>query len=106
MEHVYDYMYHLLNEYAKLFRYKPAVPKGAVELCSETMACPANGMYRKFMLDSMVKSPSHASPCSLPPPYDPPSLEAFIESKANSTWQVETWEAQYWQGVNKNSRGQ
>ncbi|KAF8013603.1 hypothetical protein BT93_I1456 [Corymbia citriodora subsp. variegata] len=104
MEHVYDYMYHLLNEYAKLFRYKPAVPEGAVELCSETMACPMKGMYKKFMLDSMVESPSQESPCSLPPPYDPPSPEAFLESKAVFTWQVEAWEDEYWQGINKSSK--
>ncbi|KAI3441327.1 CAP10 domain-containing protein, partial [Psidium guajava] len=96
MEHVYDYMYHLLNEYGKLFRYKPTVPRGAVELCSEAMACPASGTYKRFMLDSMVRSPSRAPPCSLPPPFDPPSLGALVESKANLTRQVEKWEDEYW----------
>ncbi|KAI3680344.1 hypothetical protein L2E82_50447 [Cichorium intybus] len=39
MEHVYDYMFHLLTGYSKLLKYKPTVPENATELCSETMAC-------------------------------------------------------------------
>ncbi|GFZ15339.1 O-glucosyltransferase rumi-like protein [Actinidia rufa] len=32
MDYVYDYMFHLLSEYAKLMRYKPTVPRKAIEL--------------------------------------------------------------------------
>ncbi|CAK9180083.1 unnamed protein product, partial [Ilex paraguariensis] len=53
MEYVYDYMFHLLNEYAKLLKYKPTVPPGAVEVCSETMVCNAKGLDREFMIESM-----------------------------------------------------
>jgi hypothetical protein len=41
MDHVYDYMLHLLTEYAKLLRYKLTVPEKAVEICAESIACPA-----------------------------------------------------------------
>ncbi|XP_057978340.1 uncharacterized protein LOC131164846 [Malania oleifera] len=96
MEYVYDYMFHLLNEYAKLLKFKPQVPKGAVELCSETMACPADGLGRKFMMESLVKGPSGTAPCTLPPPYAPSVLGSFLRRKANSLKQVELWEKRHW----------
>ncbi|RXH70502.1 hypothetical protein DVH24_013248, partial [Malus domestica] len=34
MDYVYDYMFHLLNEYDKLLRFEPRIPKGAAHLCS------------------------------------------------------------------------
>ena len=52
MKFVYDYMFHVLQEYAKLLKFKPAIPKGAVEICPETVACPMNGlgsMYEKYI---------------------------------------------------------
>lgn len=101
MEYIYDYMFHLLNEYGKLFTFKPSVPPGAVELCSETMACLANGTWKKFMEDSMVKSPAASAPCAMPPPFDPSSLRAFLETKDKSIKQVEVWENEYWQNRNK-----
>ncbi|PON43071.1 Lipopolysaccharide-modifying protein [Parasponia andersonii] len=99
MDYVYDYMFHLLNEYAKLFKYKPTVSTGAVELCAETMACQANGAWRNFMVESMVKSPSETIPCSLPP-YDPHAAGVLLERKASSTRQVEMWENEYWKNLN------
>ena len=32
MDNVYDYMFHLLNEYSKLLKFKPTMPEKAVEL--------------------------------------------------------------------------
>ena len=101
MDYVYDYMFHVLNEYAKLLKFKPTIPPNAVELCSETMACPATGKWKKFMVESMVESPSDELPCTLPPPYDPLALRDFLERKANSTRQVEAWENEYWQSIDK-----
>lgn len=101
MEFVYDYMFHLLNEYAKLLKFKPQVPEGAVELCSEIMACPADGLERKFMIKSFVKSPSITSPCTIPPPYEPKVLGAFNWRKFNAMRQVEKWENGYWESLNK-----
>lgn len=100
MEYVYDYMFHLLNEYAKLLKFNVTIPKGAVEICSETLACPTNGVWRKFMVDSMVTSPTDTSPCTLHP-YDPTFLETFLEKKGNLTRQVEMWEKEYWEKHDK-----
>ncbi|XVE64228.1 hypothetical protein DITRI_Ditri07aG0084300 [Diplodiscus trichospermus] len=97
MDYVYDYMFHLLNEYAKLLRFKPTIPGKAVELCSETMACPAEGLTKEFMMESMVKGPSVTSPCTMPPPYDPASFYALLSKKENSIKQVEEWEKKYWE---------
>ncbi|KAK8997823.1 hypothetical protein V6N11_012360 [Hibiscus sabdariffa] len=101
MDNVYNYMFHLLNEYAKLLKFKPAIPLTAVELCSETMACQETGTWRKFMVESLVMSPSNAIPCAMPPPYEPYQLREFLERKANSTRQVEMWEDQYWHTSDK-----
>ncbi|XVF53601.1 hypothetical protein PTKIN_Ptkin05aG0111500 [Pterospermum kingtungense] len=100
MDVVYDYMFHLLNEYAKLLRYKPTVPTEAVEYCSETMACPAEGLNKELMMESMVKGPSITSPCTMRPPYDPGSLYSFLTKKENSTKQVEEWEKRFWENPN------
>ncbi|BBN68226.1 hypothetical protein Prudu_339S000300 [Prunus dulcis] len=101
MDYVYDYMFHVLNEYAKLLKFKPTIPPNAVELCSEKMACLATGTCKKFMVESMVGSPSDELPCTLPPPYDPLALHDFLVRKANSTRQVEAWENEYWQSIEK-----
>ena len=92
MDYVYDYMFHLLSEYAKLLKYKPTKPPEAVELCSESMACPAEGTKRKFMIESMVKAPHGSEPCSMPPPYSSSQLEQLLKRKARSIKRVEMWE--------------
>ena len=102
MDYIYDYMYHLLNEYAKLLKFEPRIPEGAVELCSEVMACHAEGLEgrkKNFMMESLVKSPI-TSPCTLPP-YKPQVLAAFVRRKINSIMQVKKWEKGYWESLNK-----
>ncbi|KAM0829242.1 hypothetical protein ACQ4PT_067003 [Festuca glaucescens] len=69
MEHVYEYMLHVLTEYAALLRYKPYVPKGAVEICPESMACTRTGREREFMMESREKYVSAHEPCTMPPPF-------------------------------------
>ena len=101
MDYAYDYMFHLLNKYAKLLKFKPSIPWGAVELCSEMMACPAKGTWEKFKVESMVKSPSDLTPCTLPHSYDPSSLQGFLERKDKSIKQVEMWENKYWKNLKK-----
>ncbi|XP_022732867.1 protein O-glucosyltransferase 1-like [Durio zibethinus] len=104
MDYIYDYMYHLLNEYAKLLKFEPRIPEGAMELCSEVMACNAEGLEgrkKKFMMESLVKGPSIISPCTLPPPYEPQALAAFVRRKINSIFQVNEWEKGYWKSLNK-----
>ncbi|KAF2315323.1 hypothetical protein GH714_038830 [Hevea brasiliensis] len=102
MEYVYAYMFHLLREYAKLLKFKPEIPAGGVELCSESMACPEGGLRRKFMVESMVDSPSDTLPCTMPPPFDPPALEALFDRNENITRQVVMWQNEYWENLNKN----
>lgn len=103
MDYVYDYMFHLLNSYAKLFRYKPSISDKAVELCVESMVCKAEGNEKKFMMESLVKGPSNTNPCTMPPPYDPPSLHAQIRRKQGSIQRVEFWETSYWKKQNTKS---
>ncbi|XP_010544721.1 PREDICTED: O-glucosyltransferase rumi homolog [Tarenaya hassleriana] len=100
MEFVYDYMFHLLNEYAKLLKFRPEIPRGGKEITPENMGCPATGRWREFMSESMVMSPSERSPCVMPPPYDPLALKEVLQTKANATRQVQIWEDEYWRDVN------
>ena len=77
MDYVYDYMFHLLTEYAKLLRFKPTKPPEAVEICSESLACQAIGLEKMFMEDSMMRSASDAGPCDLPPPFSTEEFKAL-----------------------------
>jgi hypothetical protein len=92
MDYIYDYMFHLLTEYAKLLRFKPTMPSEAVEVCPESLACQAIGRERKFMEDSMVRSANVAGPCDLPPPFSPEEFKKLQRKKEKSTEQVEMWE--------------
>ncbi|GAV88309.1 Glyco_transf_90 domain-containing protein [Cephalotus follicularis] len=103
MDYVYDYMLHLLTEYAKLLTFKPTIPQNAVAISSETMICEANGLEKKFMMESMEKGPAEASPCVIPPPFDPPSLYGNLSRNKNSIKQVELWQKNYWDSQNKHS---
>ncbi|VAH41514.1 unnamed protein product [Triticum turgidum subsp. durum] len=92
MEYVYDYMFHLLTEYAKLLRFKPTKPPEAVEVCPESLACQAVGREKKYMEDSMVKSANVAGPCNLPPPFSPEEFRELHQRKEKSMNQVEMLE--------------
>nr|XP_015623569.1 uncharacterized protein LOC4330128 isoform X2 [Oryza sativa Japonica Group] len=92
MDYIYDYMFHLLTEYAKLLRFKPTKPPEAIEICPELLACQAIGRERKFMEDSMVKSANDAGPCDLPPPFSPEEFKELQQRKEKSMKQVETWQ--------------
>ncbi|MBA0769310.1 hypothetical protein Gotri_018056 [Gossypium trilobum] len=93
MRNVYDYMFHLLNEYSKLLKFKPTIPPNAQKLCSETTE---QGLWKEFMVQSMVKSPSDKPPCALPPPFEPQAIQASLDAKENKTRQTKTWETEYW----------
>lgn len=102
MENVYDYMFHLLNEYSKLLKFKPQVPRNSVEICTEAMVCPSgddDGTNKRFLMGSLVDKPHLSSPCSLPPPFDPNGLEKFHRKKLNLIRQVEKWEHAFWKNV-------
>ncbi|MBA0652650.1 hypothetical protein Goklo_019894 [Gossypium klotzschianum] len=93
MQNVYDYIFHLLNEYSKLLKFKPTIPPNARRLCSETTE---QGLLKEFMVQSMVKSPSDKLPCALPPPFKPQAIQASLKAKDKIARQVETWETEYW----------
>lgn len=99
MQRLYDYMFHLLSEYAKLQKFEVTVPPAAVEICAETRACPEEGKVKEYMDETLVRSPSREPPCSMPPPYEPHELREFIQRKENITKQVERWEAEYWKKI-------
>lgn len=105
MENVYDYMFHVLNEYGKLMRFKPSVPDKAVELCAETMACEANGNWRRFMEDSIVLSPADRGPCRLDEGFDGSEVKRFGEEKERVIREVERWEDEYWRRVDERKIG-
>ncbi|XP_062185528.1 uncharacterized protein LOC133889089, partial [Phragmites australis] len=65
IDNVHDYMFHLLTEYAKQLRYKPAVPRGAVEVTVESMTQGRRGLERKYMMDTVVTGTSSEDPCRL-----------------------------------------
>jgi hypothetical protein len=92
MDYVYDYMFHLLTEYAKLLRFKPTKPPEAVEVCSESLACQAIGNEKKFMEDSMVRSASDAGPCDLQSPFSPEEFKGLQHRREKSMRQIQTWE--------------
>ncbi|KAK0582891.1 hypothetical protein LWI29_030854 [Acer saccharum] len=101
MKYVYDYMFHLLSEYAKLLKFEPKVPPGVKEMCSEKLACSSDGLWKKFMVESMVISPSETLPCTRPPPFDDLSLQAFFQKKDRIKQQVENLESEYLEKLNK-----
>ncbi|KAJ8639533.1 hypothetical protein MRB53_016227 [Persea americana] len=94
MDYVYDYMFHLLNEYSKLLTYKLMKSEKATEFCLESMGCSAKGLVKEFMVESMVKAPVESSPYTLPPALDQTSLEGLLRKKENFTKQVEILESQ------------
>lgn len=102
MKYVYDYMFHLLSQYSKLLRYKPTIPKNAVEYCSERMACGSEGLLQNFMVESMVTGPSETSPCRLPPPYDPSSFSSILWRNEKVLTRVDSMEKKYyWKSENQ-----
>lgn len=101
MQRVYDYMFHLLSEYAKLQSFEVTVPPAAVEICAETMGCPAEGQVREYMMETLVSSPSSTLPCSMPPPYKRHELREYMQRKENISRQVEKWVAEYWQNLSE-----
>ncbi|CAL9151806.1 unnamed protein product [Musa hybrid cultivar] len=97
MEFVYQYMLHLLTEYAKLLRYEPTLPENATELCLESVACGEEGRVREFLMEAMVKWTSDSEPCTLPPPYSAGELEQLRSRKADAIKQVEEWKQEAWE---------
>lgn len=93
MNYVYDYMFHLLSEYARLLKYKPTLPQDAIEVVEEKMANAGGDLERSYKNESSVKGPAAKGPCTMPFPFDPKSLKAFLKMKNKVTTKVERLEA-------------
>jgi len=65
MDRVYDYMYHLISEYAKLQDFKPVPPQSSQEVCVDSLLCFAEPKQRQF-LEQSATSLSPSPPCFLP----------------------------------------
>lgn len=63
MDYIYEYMFQLLNAYAKLLRFKVKVPAQAIKISSESMLAKEQGLIKKFMMDSRVEPSSSISHC-------------------------------------------
>ncbi|KAK3128417.1 hypothetical protein QOZ80_6BG0461350 [Eleusine coracana subsp. coracana] len=96
MDYVYDYMLHLLTEYAKLLRYKPTVPENAVEICTEPLACPANATACTVtaMMQSMEKHVAGFQPCTLPLPFIAEEAKEIAQREADVLWNKEKMESE------------
>ncbi|KAF6153612.1 hypothetical protein GIB67_027479 [Kingdonia uniflora] len=79
MERIYDYMYHLIKEYAKLQDFKPAPPESAQEVCAESVLCFADSSQRQY-LEMSATTPSSSPPCTLPPA-DHNLIESWVQKK-------------------------
>lgn len=85
MSNVYDYMFHLLNEYSKLLKYKPSVSEKAAQFCSETIFCPANEAEKEYMKDSIVPTASPSLPCKREDlELEEKAIKEFLVNKAKS----------------------
>lgn len=91
-------MFHVLNEYSKLLKYKPFVPQNAAEYCSDTIVCFAkNEAEKECMKDSMITAANSSPPCRLgDEEQDEIDIKEFLERKTKSMDYVknleETWE--------------
>ncbi|XP_054785288.1 uncharacterized protein LOC129291785 [Prosopis cineraria] len=105
MELVYDYMLHVLREYAKLLRFKVTVPEGAVQVSLETLTSMVNRKARKFLEDSKVQKPAtDRPPCKMPPPFEPQQLHVLLHTKQSLIKQVEMEGNQYWKSRHINNK--
>ncbi|GMH22483.1 hypothetical protein Nepgr_024326 [Nepenthes gracilis] len=80
-------------EYRMLLRYKPTIPPGAVELCSEKWSWVPNGLEHMYRLETAVERPAQRNPCAMPPPYSHHALQALLDQNARIKRQVEEWES-------------
>ncbi|KAJ6710106.1 O-GLUCOSYLTRANSFERASE RUMI-like protein [Salix koriyanagi] len=71
---------------------KFAVEWGNSHTDKVSMARPRRGLWKEFMAETQVNFPSNTLPCTMPPPYESRTLEAFNERKENVIRQVEKWE--------------
>ncbi|WZZ82404.1 hypothetical protein YC2023_102976 [Brassica napus] len=85
--------------YGKLMKLDVTVPENAIEVCSETMACPitdGSRLIRQCMDDSLVMSPSVKAACNLPKPYGDYELKRILKRRQSAERKVMKWTDEYW----------
>ncbi|XP_024026706.1 O-glucosyltransferase rumi homolog [Morus notabilis] len=87
MNRVYDYMFHLINEYSKLQTFKPVRPSSALEVCPESLLCHADSKQRK-LLEKSTAHPSPNPPCSLQPP-DSDIIKSWVQQRRKTIKDIE-----------------
>jgi hypothetical protein len=80
MKHVYDYMLHVINEYAQMLDFEPAPTGDMVLMCSETFLCQAPEKERLLYDSSMVRMASRCPPCAMES-RNKQLIEAFQQQK-------------------------
>ena len=75
MEHVYDYMLHLVTEYAKLLSSSQLSHLKLLRSVPNLWSVKLESIEKKFLMRSMAKSAHDSGPCDLPPPLSPPETQ-------------------------------
>ncbi|CAI9301051.1 unnamed protein product [Lactuca saligna] len=81
IDRIYDYMFHLIVEYAKLLNFKPVRPSTSHEECVDSLYCFADQKQTGFLARSATM-PSDAPPCMLPQQANR-QIDKMIAQKAN-----------------------
>ncbi|KAH7542248.1 uncharacterized protein LOC107410848 [Ziziphus jujuba] len=87
MDRVYDYMFHLINEYSKLLDFKPVRPSSSLEVCKESLLCLADAKQRE-LLERSTAYTSPSPPCFLQPP-DSNFINNWIQKKKKTIKDME-----------------
>ncbi|XAR58910.1 Protein xylosyltransferase [Bertholletia excelsa] len=88
MDRVYNYMFHLINEYSKLLNFKPVPPPSAIHVCAESLLCFADPLEKQFFQRSATSSPAETPLCVLHPP-DRNYIKSWVEEKRRIIRDVE-----------------
>lgn len=87
MNRIYDYMFHLINEYSKLQKFKPVRPSSSLEVCAESLLCLGDPKQRK-LLERSTAHPSPNPPCSLQPA-DSDFLKNWVQQRRKTIKDIE-----------------
>ncbi|GMI94575.1 hypothetical protein like AT1G07220 [Hibiscus trionum] len=81
MDRVYDYMFHLISQYAKLQDFKPVPPSSAQQVCEESLLCFADERQKELLKKSAVTAVSPTPPCTLIRRPNPKFFTIWAEQK-------------------------
>ncbi|WCJ29185.1 hypothetical protein M5689_010834 [Euphorbia peplus] len=81
MDRVYDYMFHLIKEYAELQKFVPVPPPGARQVCGDSILCFGDDKQKEYLKKSSRSPNSSPSiPCTLQPA-DANFVENLLQDK-------------------------